>query len=73
MNLVSLYINYEVQIAEASSWAAENVMRQTVTKESLDKIEKIEEEQQNLIRKEKKSKAFKRIIENANHVVKVEE
>ena len=73
INLISLYINYEIQIAEASSWAAENVMRQTVTKESLDKIEKIEEEQQILIRKEKKSKSFKRIIENSNHIVKVEE
>ena len=73
INLVSLYINYEIQIAESSSWAAENVMRQTVTKESLDKIEKIEEEQQNLIRKEKKSKSFKRIIENSNHIVKMEE
>jgi len=73
INLVSLYINYEIQIAEASSWAAENVMRQTVTKESLDKIEKIEEEQQNLIRKENKAKSFKRIIENSNHIVKMEE
>lgn len=73
INLVSLYINYEIQIAESSSWAAENVMRQMITKESLDKIEKIEEEQQNLIRKEKKSKSFKRIIENSNHIVKMEE
>ena len=73
LNLISLYVNYEIKIAEASSWAAENVMRQTVTKESLDKIEKIEEEQENLIRKEKKSKSFKRIIENSNHLVKVEE
>ena len=38
MNLVSIYIGNEIQIAEASSWAAENVMRQLVTKESLDKI-----------------------------------
>lgn len=73
INLVSLYINYEIEIAEASSWAAENVMRQTVTKESLDKIEKLEEEQQNMVRKEKKSKSFKRIIENSNHILKMEE
>lgn len=73
INLVSLYINYEIEIAEASSWAAENVMRQTVTKESLDKIEKLEEQHKNLIRKEKKSKSFKRIIENSNHIVKMEE
>lgn len=73
INLVSLYINYEIEIAEASSWAAENVMRQTVTKESLDKIDKLEEQRKNLIRKEKKSKSFKRIIENSNHIVKMEE
>ncbi len=68
INLVSLYIGYEIQIAESSSWAAENVMRQLVTKESLDKIEKIEEEKDIMVRKEKKSKAFKRIIENSNHI-----
>ena len=67
INLVSLYISYEIQIAEASSWAAENVMRQLVTKESLDKIEKLEEEQTNFIRKEKKKKAFKKLIENSTH------
>ena len=65
---MSLYIGYEIQIAESSSWAAENVMRQLVTKESLDKIEKIEEEKDIMVRKEKKSKAFKRIIENSNHI-----
>lgn len=70
INLVSLYISYEIQIAEASSWAAENVMRQLVTKESLDKIEKIEEEQKNLERKEKKSKDFKKIIEDSNRIEK---
>lgn len=70
INLVSLYIGYEIQIAEASSWAAENVMRQLVTKESLDKIEKIEEEKKNLERKEKKNKDFKKIIEDSNRIEK---
>lgn len=73
INLVSLYIGYEIEIAEASSWAAENVMRQLVTKESLDKIEKMEEEKETMIRKEKKNKAFKRIIENSNHIREREE
>lgn len=73
INLVSLYISYEIEIAEASSWAAENVMRQMVTKESLDKIEKIEEEKENMIRKEKKTKSFKKIIENSNHVAQRKE
>lgn len=73
INLISLYINYEIQIAEASSWAAENVMRQLVTKESLDKIEKIEEEREIMDRKEKKKKTFKKIIENSTHVSQREE
>lgn len=70
INLVSLYIGYEIQIAEASSWAAENVMRQLVTKESLDKIDKIEQEQKNLERKEKKNRDFKKIIEDSNRIKK---
>lgn len=73
INLVSLYIGYEIQIAESSSWAAENVMRQLVTRESLDKIEKIEEERENMNRKEKKKKDFKKIIENSTHISQVEE
>jgi len=73
INLVSLYIAYEIQIAESSSWAAENVMRQMVTKESLDKIEKMEEEKEIEERNEKKSKDFKRIIENYNHISQKEE
>lgn len=73
LNLVSLYIGYEIQIAEASSWAAENVMRQLVTKESLDKIEKIEEQKENMLRKEKKKKTFKKIIENSTHILKGDE
>lgn len=68
INLVSIYVGNEIQIAEASSWAAENVMRQLVTKESLDKIEKIDEEKENLSRKTKKAKAFKKIIENSTHI-----
>ena len=54
INLVSLYIGYEIQIAEASSWAAENVMRQTLTKQSLDKIDKMEEEKKHQLLKERK-------------------
>lgn len=48
-------------------------MRQLVTKESLDKIDKIEEEKETMIRKSKKDKAFKKIIENSNHIREREE
>lgn len=73
INLISLYIGYEIQIAESSSWAAENIMRQMVTKESLNKIEKIDEKKKNLERKIKKSNDFRKIIENSNYVLKREE
>lgn len=73
INLISLYINYEIQIAEASCWAAENVMRQLVTKESLDKVEKIEEERKIMNRKEKNKKSFKKIIESFTHISQEEE
>lgn len=34
-NLLALYLCYEIKIIESNSWASENVMRQTITKESL--------------------------------------
>ena len=45
INLITLYICYQIRIAEANSWAAENVMRQQITRESLKKIDEIEEQQ----------------------------
>ncbi len=64
LNLVTLYLCYEVRIAETNSWAAENVMRQQVTRESLKKIDEIEEENLKEERKVKKHFNFKKIIEN---------
>ncbi|MGE5455539.1 MAG: F0F1 ATP synthase subunit gamma [Ignavibacteriales bacterium] len=64
LNLVTLYICYEIRIAETNSWAAENVMRQQVTRESLKKIDEIEEEKLKEERKVKKHLNFKKIIEN---------
>jgi F0F1-type ATP synthase gamma subunit len=63
LDLVIIYLLYEIRIAETNSWAAENVMRQQTTEQSLKKISEIEEEQQKTIRKEKKQKAFQKIIE----------
>ena len=47
-----------------NSYASENVMRQSITSESLKKIEEIEEENIRKERKEKKKKSFKKVIEN---------
>ena len=63
-NLVSLYICYEIKICEMNSYAAENVVRQQITKESLQKIDELEEEKIRVERKIKKQKDFQEIIEN---------
>ena len=44
-----------------------------VTKESLDKIERLEEEKKNLERKDKKNRSFKKVIDNSNYILKKEE
>lgn len=63
-NMIALYICYELKICEMNSYAAENVIRQQLTSESLKKIDELEEEKMKYIRKEKKQKDFQKIIEN---------
>jgi F0F1-type ATP synthase gamma subunit len=63
-NLISLYICYELKICEMNSFAAENVVRQQITKESLKKIDEMDEEKAKVTRKVKKQKDFQKIIEN---------
>ena len=66
LNLLSLYVANEIKIAEAWSWASENVERQVFTSESLKKIDEREEERQMIARKEKHAKEFKLIVEKNN-------
>ena len=63
-NLISLYICYMIKICEMNSYAAENVVRQQLTKESLKKIDELEEGKNRKARKEKKHRDFQKIIEN---------
>lgn len=63
-DLLLFYIECELQIIEYNSWAAENIMRQNLTSESLKKIDEIEEEKQKQVRKEKKYQAFKKQMAN---------
>lgn len=63
-NLIALYICYELKICEMNSFAAENVIRQQLTNESLKKIDELEEVKFKEIRKIKKQKDFQKIIEN---------
>lgn len=63
-NLIALYLCYELKICEMNSYAAENVVRQQLTNESLKKIDEMEEEKFKIRRKLKKQKDFQKIIEN---------
>lgn len=63
-SLIALYICYEIKICEMSSYAAENVIRQQITNESLKKIDEITEEKEKHERKLRKQKDFQEIIEN---------
>ena len=65
-SLVSTYVSTEIKIAEAWSWASENVKRQAFTSESLKKIEEREEEQLRKDRKELKKKKFIVLVEANN-------
>ena len=64
LNIVVLYLAYEIRVAVENSYASENVMRQSITSESLKKIEEIEETNIREERKEKNKKSFKKVIEN---------
>lgn len=67
-SMIALYICYQINILESNSWASENVMRQQITNESIDKISSIEEEKERVERKEKKYEAFKKQINNYKNI-----
>ena len=66
MSLIVTYVSTEIKIAEAWSWASENVQRQIFTSSSLKKIEEREEEQKKIDRKKRVNEEFKSIIELNN-------
>lgn len=65
-NLISIYVSTEIKIAEAWSWASENVKRQAFTNESLKHIDDMEEEKAKIERKLRKKKQFEIIVEANN-------
>lgn len=67
-NFLALYICYEIKIREMNSYAAENVVRQQITHESLKKIDEIEEANQKIERKKKNKKNFQKLIDNYRKV-----
>lgn len=64
MNIITLYISYEIKIATENSYASENIQRQTLTKKSLKKIEEIEEEAKNEERNKKKIKDNTKLLDS---------
>lgn len=63
-NVISLCICYQIKIFESNSFASENVMRERVTRESIKKIDEINEENIRQELKVKKEKNFKKEIDN---------
>jgi F0F1-type ATP synthase gamma subunit len=68
--ILSLTICYQIKVYESNSYASENVMREKITNESLDKIEKIEEENRRVEIKEKKSENLKRQVNNYKNIMR---
>ena len=58
------YLAYELKIAAASAYAAENIMRQNATSESLKKLDEIEEENTRQARKAKNAASFQKTIDS---------
>lgn len=63
-DLVVLYLKYSMEIAAAASYAAENILRQNVTTESLHRIDEREEEIAMQDRKADKDKQFAKVLDN---------
>lgn len=62
--LAVLYVLYELRICLINASAAENILRQNTTSESLRKIDEIEDLKIKRVRKEKNAKEFRKVIEN---------
>ncbi len=63
-NLVVLYLQYELEIAANVSYAAENILRQNVTTDSLKKIDEREEVRQRKELRQEKDKQFAKVLDN---------
>ena len=63
-SLLTFYIMYQLRMCECISRAAENTIRNQITREAIDKIEQIEEEQSNELRKEKKTILINKTVDN---------
>lgn len=64
VSMVVTYIDFEIKITIINSFAAENIMRQNSTSESLKKIDEIEEINLLEERKNRSQREFQKVIEN---------
>lgn len=69
-NVLSLMICYQIKIFESNSFASENVMREKITSESIDKIKKKEEEDRIRTLKEKNAESFRKQINNYKNIMR---
>ena len=69
-NIISRTICYQIKIFESNSFASENVMREKITNELLDKLDKKEIEEQQEELKNKKAISFKRQINNYKNTMR---
>lgn len=63
-DLVMTYVRYEIMLADVFSKAAENLMRQNATNDSLKRIDEIEEEQHRQALREKRETEFAKVIDS---------
>lgn len=64
INIINLYLLYEIKIATENSYASENIQRQVLTKKSLKKIDEIEEEDKMKENKKKRMKSNKKLLDS---------
>lgn len=72
-SLLSFYVLYQLRMCECISRAAENVIRNQITSEALDKIEEIEIDRANMERKMKKDKLVRKTVDNYKKLSSMEE
>ena len=62
--MVVLYMKYSMEIAAAASYASENIQRQNVTTESLNKLDERDEIKAMEQRRKNKDKQFAKVLDN---------
>lgn len=63
-DLIVTYLNYEVRTAAVNAYAAENILRQNATNESLKRVEEMEAEARWEERKQRNERAARKVIDS---------